>query len=91
MFIITLALNAQETAIGFSFPTNDTIAKRPNSGLAANAGYDIRKEGSSSTSLDTVTFSNGVTTGDYAATTTNWDNGANTKILGIKFKTCRIY
>lgn len=86
LFILTIAVNAQETIIGFSFPTNDTISKRPNSGLAANAGYDIRKEGSGSTALDTVTFSNGVTTGDFAATSTNWDNGANTKFWSIKFK-----
>lgn len=87
MFLITfVAVNAQETIIGFSFPTNDTISKRPNSGLTVNAGYDIRKEGSGSTTLDTVTFSNGVTTGDFAATTTNWENGANTKLWSIKFK-----
>ncbi len=86
MFIITLATYAQDTIIGFSFHTNDTLSKRPNFGLSTNAGYDIRKEGSATTSLDSISFTNGVTSGDYAATTTNWDNGANTKLWSIKFK-----
>lgn len=84
MFIVTLSVNAQDTIIGFSFPTNDTISKRPDFGLSTNAGYDIRREGGGSTSLDTITFTNGVS--DFAATTSNWDNGANTKLWSVKFK-----
>ncbi len=81
MFIITLSVSAQDTITGFSFPLNDTTSKYPDLGLLSNAGYDIRKEG---TTADTITYTNGVT--DYAATTTNWDNGANTKFWSIKFK-----
>jgi hypothetical protein len=86
MFIITLAVNAQDTIIGYSFPLNDTTSKRPNFGLSTNLGYDIRKETTGITTSDTITFSNGVTTGDFAATTTNWDGGANIKFWSIKFK-----
>lgn len=86
MFIITLAINAQDTIIGYSFPLNDTTSKHPNFGLSSNLGYDIRKENSATSTVDTITFSNGVTTGDYAATATNWEDGANTKFWSIKFK-----
>ncbi len=86
MFFITLASNAQDTIVGFSFHTNDTNALKPNYGLTSNFVYSIFKEGSASISLDSISFTNGVTTGDYAATTTNWDNGADTKYWAIKFK-----
>ncbi len=86
MFIITLSINAQDTISGFSFPLNDTISRFPTFGLITNRGYDIRKEDSTTTVVDSISFTNGVTTGDYAATTTNWDNGANRKFWSVKFK-----
>jgi len=86
MFIITLSVNAQDTISGFSFPLNDTISKRPNFGLQTNKNYAIFKEDTATSVTDTITFTNGVTTGDYAATTTKWDNGANAKFWSIKFK-----
>ena len=86
MFIITLSINAQDTISGLSFPLNDTISRFPNFGLTTNRGYDIRKEDSANTVIDSISFTNGVTTGDYAATTTKWDNGANRKFWSLKFK-----
>ncbi|NVN95135.1 MAG: T9SS type A sorting domain-containing protein [Bacteroidetes bacterium] len=86
MFILTVSLNAQDTISGFSFPLNDTISKFPNFGLLTNKTYNIRKEDSATTVIDSITFTNGVTTGDYAATTINWDNGANRKFWSVKFK-----
>jgi hypothetical protein len=86
MFIITLSVNAQDTISGFSFPANDTISRFPNFGLTTNRNYDIRKEDSTTSVVDSISFTNGVTTGDYAATTTKWDNGANRKFWSLKFK-----
>jgi hypothetical protein len=84
MFIITLSVNAQDTISGFSFPANDTASKFPNFGLLTNKTYNIRKEDSTTTVVDTITFTNGLT--DFAATTINWDNGANRKFWSVKFK-----
>jgi hypothetical protein len=86
MFIITLTVNAQDTISGFSFPLNDTTSKRPNFGLQTNKTYAIFKEDTATSVTDTITFTNGVTTGDYAATATKWDNGANAKFWSVKFK-----
>ncbi len=88
MFMLTLSIsvNAQDTISGFSFPINDTTSKHPNFGLQTNKGYTIYKEDTATTIGDTITFTNGVTTGDYAATTTNWGNGANAKFWSVKFK-----
>ncbi|MFZ4401779.1 MAG: T9SS type A sorting domain-containing protein [Bacteroidales bacterium] len=86
MFILSLSIYAQDTISGFSFPLNDTTSKRPNFGLQTNKSYAIFKEDTATSVTDTIMFTNGVTTGDYAATTTKWNNGANRIFWSIKFK-----
>ncbi|MEI6694680.1 MAG: T9SS type A sorting domain-containing protein [Bacteroidota bacterium] len=83
---ISMSNFAQDTIIGFSFPLNDTVSKYPNKGLISNLGNVLRFENAATSTNDSITFTNGVTTGDYAATTTKWDNGDTIKSWTIKFK-----
>ncbi len=83
---ISMSNFAQDTIIGFSFPLNDTTSKYPNKGLISNLGNVLRFENAATSTNDSITFTNGVTTGDYAATTTKWDNGDTIKSWTIKFK-----
>lgn len=85
MFVILTISNAysQINIIGFDFSDNTNNEFKANSGLPGNIGYNIRAESNSSTAR-TITYAEGFT--NYAASATNWDNGANDKFWSIKFK-----
>ncbi len=77
---------AQDTISGYSFPNYSITSLNPTSGLAINNGFQISFYSSDTLANDTIAFTNGATSGDYAATATHWDNGMNTKYWLIKFK-----
>ncbi|MCX6231194.1 MAG: T9SS type A sorting domain-containing protein [Bacteroidetes bacterium] len=83
---IISGINAQDTIIGYSFPANAFTSCYPNSGLVVNLNNSLLFENFAIPSFDSITFTNGVSTGDYAATTTKWDNGDTIKAWVIKFK-----
>jgi len=73
-------VQAQEEIVKWTFPNNllsDTVQNGTN---ALNSTRTIRVEGTSA-----ITMKNGAT--NYAAQTTGWDNGMDTKNWNIKFKT----
>jgi hypothetical protein len=90
-FIMTMALsisllNAQnDTICGWNFPSNTADNTDAEFGLSGNLGYDLRAENSAG-DVRPITFVDGQTAGDYAASATNWDNGADDKFWSIKFK-----
>lgn len=88
-FISLLALFAgaqQDTIIGWVFPTDTATSFNAEFGLSGNLGYDLRAEDTSYTAR-TITLTNGAGgSGDYAATSVKWDNGAYSKNWSIKFK-----
>ncbi len=84
--LFTVAAFSQDTIIGFSFPTNSNISLNPNMGKLINSGFQITYYSSDTLANDTVYFTNGITAGEYAATSTHWDNGMNAKYWSIRFK-----
>ncbi len=81
------ALLAQDTLTGWTFPST-TIADSLNANLGTtqNKGYDLRFQWvtPNDTTVNSVFFTDGSTS--YAAATTGWENGADTKYWSIKFK-----
>ena len=76
----------QEVVTGWTFPVNTgTDSLNANMGTAQNMGYDIRKEDAFG-SEDNIYFTSGTLENDFAATSQNWDNGADNKFLSVKFK-----
>ncbi len=72
-----------DTITGWDFSDNTDIEFNANLGLPSNHGYDIRAEDTTGTTR-TLTYTNGAT--NYAATATEWDNGADNKFWSVKFK-----
>jgi hypothetical protein len=84
IFAFMLSVNAQEEVIiGFDFSDNTDEGFTATSGLEGNLGYDIRAESDGDGLMD-FTYTEGAS--DYAATATGWDNGADDKMMSIKFK-----
>lgn len=79
----SLLVNAQDTLTGWDFSDNTDVNFYPTYGLSGNMTYDLRAEDSVGTTRP-MTYTNGAT--DYAATATNWDNGADNKFWSVKFK-----
>ncbi len=72
-----------DTIIGFSFAdTLDTVFNA-DLGLSVNLAYGILAEDSSGT-VRMLTYTNGAT--GYAATASEWDEGANNKFWSVEFK-----
>ncbi len=81
-FCFSLVLSAQDTLVGWTFPTgtaNDSVA---NFALPANSGSFLKTYGGT-TALNYST--NGLTT--FSAQATGWDSGMNTKYWQIEFST----
>jgi hypothetical protein len=75
----------QEVVTGWTFPVNTgSDSLNANMGTAQNMGYDIRKEDAFG-SEDNIYFTSGTLENDFAATSQNWDNGADNKFLSVKF------
>jgi hypothetical protein len=72
-----------DTIVGWDFSDDSDIEFNANLGLPSNYGYDIRAEDTTGTTR-TLTYTNGAT--NYAATATEWDNGADNKFWSVKFK-----
>jgi hypothetical protein len=72
------------TIIGFDFADDTDVEFNADSGIEANLGYDIRAENGTAGTTRTLTYTEGAT--DFAATATEWDNGADDKFWSIKFK-----
>ena len=85
LFLFSIALfsvaTAQDTIVGWSFPHAQTT---PNQGLAINSGRFIGTEDDTN---HPVYFTNGIGSGDTAATAIGWNNGVMTKYWTVKFKT----
>jgi len=80
-----LSLNAQEEVIiGFDFADNTDTNYEADSGLDGNLSYDIRVESLGETETMEFSYTDGAT--DYAATSTAWNDGAEDKVMSIKFK-----
>jgi hypothetical protein len=86
LFVMLSSISAQDTIIAYSFPANAVSSVNANFGLAANIGNPLVFQNFSTSTTDTITFTNGVTSGDFAATATKWDNGDTIKAWVIKFK-----
>ncbi len=89
LIICAMAVSAQETITGFTFPVNSgPDSLNANLGSTTNKSYDIRFQWvltpTSDSTLNTVTFVDGATT--FAAATSGWENGADVKFWSIKFK-----
>ncbi|PLX08872.1 MAG: hypothetical protein C0594_05940, partial [Marinilabiliales bacterium] len=80
----------RDTIAGWTFPTGvDTVDIYTNMGIADNEGRYISAEDTTewpNTVQRDVYCTNGVSSGDYAATAVGWDGGANAKLWSIKFK-----
>ncbi|HNQ67513.1 MAG TPA: T9SS type A sorting domain-containing protein [Bacteroidales bacterium] len=72
------------TIIGFDFADDTDTEFNADSGIEANLGYDIRAENGAAQTTRTLTYTEGTT--DFAATASEWDNGADDKFWSIKFK-----
>ncbi|MDD3740009.1 MAG: T9SS type A sorting domain-containing protein [Bacteroidales bacterium] len=72
------------TIIGFDFADDTDTEFNADSGIEANLGYDIRAENGAAATTRTLTYTEGAT--DFAATASEWDNGADDKFWSIKFK-----
>ncbi len=83
-FIIMISgLQAQDVIIGFSFADNTDTEFTADSGLEGNLGYDIRAESDLNGDI-ALSYTEGIT--DYAATASGWEDGADDKLMSIKFK-----
>jgi hypothetical protein len=76
------AVKAQEEIVKWTFPTGQLGDTLQNGTNPLNLTRTIRVEGAGP-----ITMTNGQTSGDYACTATNWDNGIDSKNWNIKFKT----
>lgn len=86
--IFTHLVAQQNTIAGWTFSTDSAeLAILADSGLTENVGiYEIRAEAESTGNQQAITMTNGANgTGDYAATATGWDNGANDKFWSVEF------
>ncbi|MCF8296727.1 MAG: T9SS type A sorting domain-containing protein [Saprospiraceae bacterium] len=88
---LSIGANAQnDTIAAWNFSTGiDTVDIYPNVGLSSNLGRYISAEDTTewpNTVIRTITMTNGLSTGDYAATAEGWDNGKDAKLWSIKFK-----
>lgn len=72
------------TIIGFDFTDNTDLEFNADSGIEANLGYDLRAENGTAGTTRTLSYTEGAA--GYAATATEWDNGADDKFWSIKFK-----
>lgn len=83
LFCIALlsAASAQDTIAGWTFPGSQLT---PNLGLAINSSRFI---GTEDDATHPVYFTNGIGSGDTAATAIGWNNGVMTKYWTVKFKT----
>jgi len=72
-----------DTITGWDFSNDADPDFKANLGLESNHGYNIRAENTAGT-VRPLTYTNGAT--DFAATATDWDNGANDKFWSIRFK-----
>ncbi len=84
LIVLSHTLIAQSDTItgwDFSDTTNSTFSA--NLGLASNHSYTLRAEDTAG-SVRTLAYVNGAT--DFAASTKDWDNGADNKFWTIKFK-----
>ncbi len=87
ILLASIGLNAQVTISGFTFPGGVEEPFNANIGLDNNLSYDIRMEDNDGVDEYTMTLMEGVDgTGDSAAASANWDNGANFKLMSIKVK-----
>jgi hypothetical protein len=83
--ILPVLVMSQDTIAGWNFPTGVS------SELIANHGTLVNKASAHILATDTlngvmaITFTNGVTGGDYAATTSGWDNGDSNKYWQVDF------
>lgn len=73
---------AQTELVKWSFITGQFADTLPTVSTPLNATMAIRSVGTSA-----ITITNGQVSGDYAATATGWDNGADTKYWCVFFKT----
>jgi hypothetical protein len=79
---IQLIANAQTEIVKWTFPTGQPVDTIQNSSNTLNIQSVIRSVGTSA-----IYMTNGQVSGDYAATATGWDNGANLKYWYVTFKT----
>lgn len=82
LFTFSGITNAQVILATWTFPNNSLNDTAQNGTLPLNQNEAIRTEGTAS-----ITMTNGQTTGDYAATATGWDNGADVKNWNIHIAT----
>lgn len=86
MLMFPLLMTAQDTIVGWSFPQALDTSAYANFGTSSNLGARFISAEDTAGTLRTITWTNGVTSGDYAATAEGWDDGANVKFWAIKFK-----
>jgi hypothetical protein len=72
-----------DTIIGFNFADSTDHEFNADFGLVGNLTYDIRAEDTAGTTR-TLIYTNGAT--NFAATATEWNDGADIKYWSIKFK-----
>jgi hypothetical protein len=89
MMLVSVALFAQDTLTGWTFPLNTgTDSLNANLGTTQNKSYDLRfnwvLSPTADSTVNTIIFVSGATS--YAAATEGWDNGADVKFWSIKFK-----
>jgi hypothetical protein len=83
LFIPAMLLTqAQEEIVKWTFPTGSLGDSVQNGTNPLNLTRTIRVEGTAA-----MTMTNGQASGDYAATATGWDNGADVKNWNVRFKT----
>ena len=82
MFAFSGIANAQITLATWTFSNNSLNDTVQNGTLPLNLTEAIRTEGTAA-----ITMTNGQATGDYAATATGWDNGADVKNWNIHIAT----
>lgn len=80
-----LTLDAQDTICAWTFPTGDTTEHLANIGLPQNLNMADIEARDSNGIVRILTYTNGVTAGDYAVTATGWDNGDSLKFWQICF------
>jgi hypothetical protein len=81
LLITTTYSKAQDTIVGWTFPTGTSTDLSPDKGNSLNTSMTITTQGGTSA----IAYKNGLTT--YAAQATGWDGGANVKCWQVEINT----
>jgi hypothetical protein len=84
MMMVPLFVKAQDTIVGWTFNQDADTSLYANFGITSNLGVRYIAAEDTGGVQRTITFTTG--NADYAATSTEWDNGDSVKYWSIKFK-----